>query len=52
MTDDDENEHQCNCGAATCRKVISGQDWRREDLREKYEGYLSWYLIDKMTKVR
>src|SRR6266446_10188583 len=51
MTDDDENEHQCNCGTATCRKVISGQDWRREDLREKYEGYFSWYLIDKMTTV-
>jgi SET domain-containing protein len=52
MTDDDENKHPCNCGAATCRKVICGQDWRREDLREKYEGYFSWYLIDKMTKVR
>ena len=50
MTDDDENEHRCNCGAVTCRKVITGQDWRRKDLQEKYKGYMSWYLIEKSEK--
>jgi hypothetical protein len=52
MTDDDENKHQCNCGAESCRKVISGQDWRREDLQEKYKGYLSWYLVEKAKQIR
>ena len=52
MTDDDENVHQCNCGAATCRKVISGQDWRSEALQEKYNGYISWYLVEKTMQRR
>ena len=47
-TDDDSYEIECNCGAASCRRVITGQDWRREDLREKYRGYISWYLERKI----
>jgi hypothetical protein len=51
MTDDDEYSMQCNCGAATCRKVVTGQDWRRKDLQAKYHGYISWYLIEKIRAV-
>ena len=40
-TDDDAYEMECECGAPNCRKVITGQDWRRRDLQEKYCGYLS-----------
>jgi len=47
-TDDDAYEMECNCGARACRKVISGQDWRREDLQEKYRDYMSWYLQQKI----
>jgi uncharacterized protein len=47
-TDDDNYEMECNCGADNCRKVISGQDWRRRDLQEKYRGYISWYLQEKI----
>ncbi|HSB12524.1 MAG TPA: SET domain-containing protein-lysine N-methyltransferase [Blastocatellia bacterium] len=47
-TDDDTYEMECRCGAENCRKVITGQDWRRKDLQEKYAGYLSWYLIEKI----
>lgn len=49
-TDDDTYEMECKCGASTCRKVITGQDWRRKDLQLKYAGYLSWYLVDKIRK--
>src|SRR5215218_3919786 len=28
-TDDDDYQLDCRCGASTCRKVITGQDWRR-----------------------
>jgi len=49
-TDDDTYEMECNCGARNCRKVITGQDWRRKDLQEKYRGYMSWYLIEKIRK--
>jgi uncharacterized protein len=49
-TDDDTYEMECKCGAETCRKIITGQDWRRKDLQQKYAGYLSWYLMDKIRK--
>ena len=49
-TDDDTYEMECKCGAGTCRKIITGQDWRRKDLQQKYAGYLSWYLVEKIKK--
>ena len=47
-TDDDTYEMECNCGARSCRKMITGQDWRRKDLQEKYRDYMSWYLQQKI----
>ena len=47
-TDDDTYEMSCECGAETCRRVITGQDWRRSDLQEKYSGFFSWYLLERM----
>jgi uncharacterized protein len=49
-TDDDTYEMECKCGAQDCRKVITGQDWRRKDLQEKYRDYLSWYLQEKIKR--
>ncbi len=49
-TDDDDYELDCNCGAALCRKVITGRDWRRPDLRERYRGHFSSYLADKIAR--
>ncbi len=47
-TDDDDYELPCNCSAGNCRKVLTGKDWRRVDLQEKYRGYFSWYLHEKV----
>jgi len=49
-TDDDSYEMTCNCGARNCRGIITGQDWRRQDLQEKYRGYLAWYLQRKIDQ--
>jgi uncharacterized protein len=49
-TDDEAYEMPCQCGAANCRRVITGQDWRRKDLQEKYQAYLSWYLQQKIRQ--
>ena len=49
-TDDDDYEVGCNCGAALCRAVITGQDWRRKDLQEKYRGFFSSHLEDKIRR--
>jgi hypothetical protein len=47
-TDDDDYELECNCGASNCRKLITGRDWQRRDLQEKYRGYFSSYLAEKI----
>jgi uncharacterized protein len=49
MTDDDTYEMDCNCGAKSCRKVITGQDWRREELQEKYRGFFSWQIAENIS---
>ena len=50
-TDDGDDEMECNCGTASCRKILTGQDWRRRDLQEKYSGYMSWYLVEKIKRM-
>jgi SET domain-containing protein len=52
MTDDDSYEMACSCGAPTCRRVITGQDWRRPELQQKYGDYMSWYLLRKIRGER
>ena len=43
-TDDDEYTLECRCGAPTCRRIVTGKDWKREELQRKYRGFFSWYL--------
>lgn len=47
-TDDLDYEMTCNCGSPLCRGTITGQDWRRPDLREKYRGFFAWHLQKKI----
>lgn len=49
-TDDDDYSLECRCGAHSCRRLITGQDWRRPELREKYRGYFSSYLEEKIGR--
>ena len=43
-TDDDDYQLECRCGAPTCRHIITGKDWQRRELQQKYRGLFSWYL--------
>jgi len=43
-TDDDDYTLECRCGAPTCRRIITGKDWKRPDLQRKYRGLFSWHL--------
>lgn len=47
-TDDDEYEMECKCGAASCRGVVTGKDWQRPELQEKYKNHMSSYLLNKI----
>ena len=54
MTDDDDYSTECNCGAANCRRILTGKDWQRPDLQKRFAGYFSAYLARKiaLTEVR
>lgn len=45
--DNEDYSFECQCGASTCRKVITGRDWQRSDLQLKYGKYFSAYLQEK-----
>ena len=38
----------CGCGAAGCRRVITGQDWRKPELQRKYGRFFAWYLLERI----
>jgi SET domain-containing protein len=50
-TDDDDYQMKCNCSARNCRRIVTGKDWQRKDLQEKYSGYMSWYLDEKIKRL-
>ncbi len=39
---------RCGCGTSVCRGEITGDDWRRPDLQERYAGWFSTYLADRI----
>jgi len=38
------DEFACSCGSPHCRGHVSGEDWRRPELWQRYAGYFSPYL--------
>ena len=47
-TDDLDYRINCNCGASTCRRVITGRDWMKPELQKKYRGWFCWFLQRKI----
>lgn len=48
----DYDEFECGCGARNCRQHITGKDWQNPDLWERYDGYFSPYLQNKIDKMK
>lgn len=46
------DEFTCLCGNRTCRGKVTGDDWKRPELWEKYQGYFSAYLARRIAKLR
>ena len=42
----------CRCGAECCRGIITGQDWRKPELRRKYGRFFAWYLLEQIRAER
>jgi hypothetical protein len=50
MTDDDDYSVECKCGTPNCRNILTGKDWQRPELQNRYAGYFSAYLTDKIAR--
>ncbi|MDP2671693.1 MAG: SET domain-containing protein [bacterium] len=48
MSESSHFEMYCDCGSLNCRRVITGDDWYKEEIRERYKNYFSEYLKRKM----
>jgi SET domain-containing protein len=42
------DEFPCGCGSAKCRGKVSGDDWQRPELQQRYAGYFMPYLQKKL----
>jgi hypothetical protein len=49
-TDDGDYELECRCGSPRCRRVVTGKDWRKPELRERYRGWFCWFLQRKIDE--
>jgi uncharacterized protein len=52
LIDDYDDRMGCRCGAASCRGVVTGKDWQRPELQERYGSYFSAYLLRKIEAAR
>ncbi len=43
---------ECQCGRTSCRKVITDNDWKIQELQKKYDGWFSWYLQEKIDSAK
>ncbi len=42
----------CRCGTPVCRQVITGNDWQRPDVQERYRDHFSPFLNERIRRLR
>lgn len=45
------DEFACACGAWLCRRQVTGDDWRRRELWDRYRGHFSPYLQRRIDRL-
>lgn len=46
--DNEDYSFACKCGNSECRGTITGYDWKKPELQEKYRDYFVDYLQEKI----
>jgi hypothetical protein len=41
---------KCLCNYKNCRKLITEDDWKKEDLQKKYKGFFQWFIQNKISE--
>ena len=52
MTDDEPYEMKCRCGTPSCRGTITGFDWLKPEIQNKYDGYFSWFIQRRIDSLK
>ena len=50
--DNEDYSFECHCGSPNCRHTVTGFDWTKRNLQEKYYPYFAQYLKDKIDYMR
>jgi hypothetical protein len=45
----DYDEFVCACDMPSCRRLVTGGDWKLPELQERYRGYFSAYIERKIS---
>jgi hypothetical protein len=45
-------ETECRCGSPLCRSIITGNDWQRPELQERYRGHFSPFINDRIARLQ
>ncbi len=48
----DYDQFECSCGSANCRGRVTGEDWKRPGLWERYDGYFMPYLQRRIEALK
>ena len=46
------DEFECCCGSILCRKRVTGNDWQRSELWERYRGHFIPYLQHRIDRLK
>jgi hypothetical protein len=46
------DEFDCACGSPNCRGRVTGEDWKRPELWDRYDGYFSPYLQRRIAALK
>ena len=44
-------DNPCHCGSPHCRHTITGDDWRRKDVQERYRNHFSPFINRRIEKL-
>lgn len=44
-------DRPCSCGSALCRGTVTGNDWQRPDLQQRYAGHFSPFINRRIARL-
>lgn len=44
-------DNRCHCGSPHCRRIVTGDDWRRKEVQERYRGHFSPFINRRIERL-